>query len=320
MGRALFVLALVSGCYDPSPLAGSPCSPSGTCPATLVCTDGVCLLPGVGADAHDDATDDAPVIDGAIDAPATDAAPAGWSTPVALVGVNTPSAETDPSLTADGLEMYFVSDRAGGVGLDDLWFTKRASLTSPWAAPTNLAALSSAVDDSSVEVSPAGDRLWFVSDRTGSGDVYTSERTVLGGWSAPTLVSELSTTGAESGIGVSPDGLTVILDRDGSAGRTQHIATRAAIDLKFGATSQIAATVGLVDPASSSLTNHADIVYVHAGATRDIYRMTRTGASWTPQAPVSEVNTTMRDAAPWVPQTDDHMVFERAGQLYETRR
>ena len=50
------LLVLVAGCFDPSPMAGAPCGANDTCPSTLVCTEGRCLLPGVGADARDDAT------------------------------------------------------------------------------------------------------------------------------------------------------------------------------------------------------------------------------------------------------------------------
>ena len=40
--------------------------------------------------------------------------------------------------SADGLELYFVSDRTGGEGPGDLWVTRRASTIEPWEEPVNL--------------------------------------------------------------------------------------------------------------------------------------------------------------------------------------
>jgi len=43
-----------------------------------------------------------------------------------------------PFLSADGLELYFQSDRPVGSGGIDLYVTRRATRTSPWEAATNL--------------------------------------------------------------------------------------------------------------------------------------------------------------------------------------
>ena len=40
--------------------------------------------------------------------------------------VNSPANEQAPSISADGLEFYFTSDRPGGLGQWDLWVTTRA--------------------------------------------------------------------------------------------------------------------------------------------------------------------------------------------------
>jgi hypothetical protein len=40
--------------------------------------------------------------------------------------------------SADGLELYFISDRTGGEGPGDLWVTTRASTIEPWGEPVNL--------------------------------------------------------------------------------------------------------------------------------------------------------------------------------------
>ncbi len=319
--RALFglVLALVGACYDPSAQAGAPCSANGTCPATLVCTGGYCLLPGVGADADDDgasadAPDDADAI--TIDAPTS----MGWSPPTALVGVNTSSKESDPSFTSNRLELYFVSARAGGVGGEDIWYTSRASVTAAWAAPINVAVLNSTAVDSGVEISADGSRIYFVSTRTGASDIYTSTKAGTD-WSPPTLVPELSSPATEDSLGVSPDGLTAIVSRSTVGGRTMHIATRANLTDPFGPLTAFAPiNSAATDPASPSLTNGASTIYFHADTSRNIYVVTKVGVGWSSPVPVTEVNTVTRDAAPFVTQTDNYMFYEHDGQLYETHR
>ena len=67
-----------------------------------------------------------------------------WSAPI-NVGppLNTQYNDTYPILTADGLTVYFTSDRPGGLGGDDLWVSRRESTDSAWEEPENLAVLNS---------------------------------------------------------------------------------------------------------------------------------------------------------------------------------
>ncbi|MHC4681362.1 MAG: discoidin domain-containing protein, partial [Planctomycetota bacterium] len=54
--------------------------------------------------------------------------------------VNSSYYDWSPSITADGLEMYFESDRPGGLGTYDIWVSTRANKEDDWGAPTNLGA------------------------------------------------------------------------------------------------------------------------------------------------------------------------------------
>jgi hypothetical protein len=52
-----------------------------------------------------------------------------WSTPVNLgPTINTPAAEGAPALSCDGTTLYFYSNRAGGLGNNDLYVTRRTEL------------------------------------------------------------------------------------------------------------------------------------------------------------------------------------------------
>jgi Tol biopolymer transport system component len=51
--------------------------------------------------------------------------------------------ETSPAVSADGLTIWFASDRAGGQGDLDIWVATRDARGADWSAPENLAALNS---------------------------------------------------------------------------------------------------------------------------------------------------------------------------------
>jgi hypothetical protein len=70
-----------------------------------------------------------------------------FSAPAPVAGVNTDSFETSSAISADGLTLWFGSERPGGSGGVDIWVSERSTRTAGWSAPTNLAALNSAADD-----------------------------------------------------------------------------------------------------------------------------------------------------------------------------
>jgi len=68
-----------------------------------------------------------------------------WGAPVNLGPVvNTPYAESNVSLSPDGLLLFFsewygtTNIRPGGHGAPDIWMTRRASIDAPWQTPVNL--------------------------------------------------------------------------------------------------------------------------------------------------------------------------------------
>ena len=61
-----------------------------------------------------------------------------WSTPLNLgEGVNTKNWESQPSLSTDGRTLYFVSDRRGGFGQEDIWFSTKINDTT-WTQAQNM--------------------------------------------------------------------------------------------------------------------------------------------------------------------------------------
>jgi hypothetical protein len=125
-----------------------------------------------------------------------------FDTPVRIEALANPGPDDDPSLTADGLELYFSSNRAG---TEDIWVSLRESRETPWSEPIQVVELSSSFIDATPGISPDGLTIWFESTRQSQSldlldtDIWTAERpTRSSPWSAPVLVSELSTDRRES--------------------------------------------------------------------------------------------------------------------------
>ncbi len=65
------------------------------------------------------------------------------------------------SVSADELELYFNSDRAGGFGYEDLWVSTRQSVHDPWGPPTNLQTVNSSYQEGFPCISRDGLTLYF---------------------------------------------------------------------------------------------------------------------------------------------------------------
>jgi Tol biopolymer transport system component len=101
-----------------------------------------------------------------------------FGTPVRLVDLNLGgSAEGDPVLSADGLTIYFRSNRAGGPGQFDIYAATRGSTaTTAFAPPVLVPNINSSVDDGPSWISPDGCRLYLSSDRDGTNDIFVATR------------------------------------------------------------------------------------------------------------------------------------------------
>ena len=74
-------------------------------------------------------------------------ATAPFGTPAPVTAVNGDSFETSSAISTDGLTLWFGSDRAGGVGANDIWVSQRATRASAWSPPVDVVALNSPADD-----------------------------------------------------------------------------------------------------------------------------------------------------------------------------
>ena len=103
--------------------------------------------------------------------------------------VNTSAFDGVPSISADGLELYFSSGRPGGYGSLDIWVTTRPTKDDPWGTPVNLGStVNSGYDDPTPSISTDGLTLYFSSNRPGEGgyDLWlTTRATKQDPWGEP---------------------------------------------------------------------------------------------------------------------------------------
>jgi hypothetical protein len=132
----------------------------------------------------------------------------GWSAPVNVGSpINSSASETNATLSPDNLSLYFTSNRAGGLGGDDIWVSHRDCDDCPWEAPVNLGALiNSASAEGAPNLSVDGHLLFFFSGRPGGqggNDVYVSLRENPKddlGWEPPVgLGPDVNTAANEAG-------------------------------------------------------------------------------------------------------------------------
>ena len=67
--------------------------------------------------------------------------------PSVVAELSSPTIDTGPKLAADGLTIWFASERPGGVGLTDIWTSTRQTRGDPWSAPVNAIGLNSPQHD-----------------------------------------------------------------------------------------------------------------------------------------------------------------------------
>jgi serine/threonine protein kinase len=93
-----------------------------------------------------------------------------WSEPVNLgPTINSPSIEATPSISSDGLLLFFQSTRPGGYGGSvDIWVARRETTDDPWSQPVHLGPVINTWGfDGHPSISADGSALYFVSDRSG---------------------------------------------------------------------------------------------------------------------------------------------------------
>lgn len=134
-----------------------------------------------------------------------------WDKPFNIGGnINSKSFESQPSFSSDGKTLYFVSNRLGGVGETDIYYST-LNADGSWGTPRNIGTkINTKAKEESVFIHPDGKTLYFGSDgHVGMGglDLYVSRKNDLGEWGEPiNLGYPINTYGDENSILVGPTG------------------------------------------------------------------------------------------------------------------
>ncbi|HAL83800.1 MAG TPA: hypothetical protein DCO83_17460 [Mucilaginibacter sp.] len=133
-----------------------------------------------------------------------------WGKPFDLPPpINTPGWESQPSISADGRTLYFVSNRKGGYGGYDIW---KSTLTDKgWGEPENLGPnINTAFDEQSPFIHPDDSTLYFCSNGwpgLGGQDLFVSRLGKDGKWQKPeNLGYPINSSGDERGLSLTASG------------------------------------------------------------------------------------------------------------------
>lgn len=259
----------------------------------------------------------------------------GPSTPIAAL-VDATSVDDDPTFTADLLELYFSSDRAGGAGLSDIWVSRRTSPSLPWGAPTPVVELNLGSDDALPGVSPDGLTLWISSDRPGgfgTYDIWVSTRpSRTAPWSAPVLAADLSSTAEDLAPQVSEDGLTMVITSTrpgGPGGRDLCWSTRASPAAPWRTPVLIEGVNTAADDSEGRLMPGGLELYFRsaspAGDT-DLFvaRRASVADAFSAPQPITELDTAANEDDPWLSLDGRYLMYssDQTGstEIYEARR
>jgi hypothetical protein len=193
--------------------------------------------------------------------------------------VNT-STEGTPELSADGLSLYFFSQRFGGVGTRDLYVATRASTASQFGSVTVLSGLNSLQRDDRPWLSPDELSIYFSSQRASfTDDLWRATRSArTDSFGAATSVTELNSTGNDAGASLTQDGKLVLFASDragGVGGMDIYRATRASTSSPFSTPELVAELNSSADDFDVQLSADGQEVFFASNRNSVSYRIWR---------------------------------------------
>jgi hypothetical protein len=153
-----------------------------------------------------------------------------WNAPTPVPELNTTDAETSPSLTGDGLTVYFITNRIGGPGQSDIWTATRPNLQSPFGPATPVMELSNAGADRDPSISFDGltmVSIASVSSSSRTSDLFVARRTNPSApFSTPVVIAELQSTMFTLAPTLSYNGNEMYFSRLFTSGSYEHMYTK----------------------------------------------------------------------------------------------
>ena len=145
-------------------------------------------------------------------------ADAAWSAPRPAAELNTGDRETGVALSADGLTIWFSSDRPDGEGGLDVYTAVRSSRSEPFRNVSRVAGLSSSRDDlvSAVDLTSQALYLARRDDEDDDYDLFVARRmAATAPWADAAPISSLNSDAEESDAYAVGGGARLLFTRDG---------------------------------------------------------------------------------------------------------
>ena len=239
----------------------------------------------------------------------------------------------DPSLTFEGLELYFSSPRSD---LSEIWVSRRTVATDPWGPSTLVAELSSPQADEDPSVSVDGLIMYFTSDRGGDGRrLYASRRRTRDTpWETPTRVDGLGASTVDEAPGLDRGQLYLVFGSQRGTSSYPHLfaATRPDASAAWQSAAEITALSSAWQDTDPALFSDGRALLFASrrltqGRAADLFQASRPDTS-TPfassLAPITELNTDYTEEDPWISEDGRHILFtsNRNGRnrIYEAWR
>jgi hypothetical protein len=190
-----------------------------------------------------------------------------FGTPIKVPNINTSSEEFNASISADGLSLYFISNRAGGIGGLDIWVTTRETTDQDWSEPVNLGpTINTSAGEWGVSISYDGLSLYYDTSQNRSSainDLWVATRaTTDEDWGNPVSLGSTVNSGADDYVpSITADGLALYFTsgpaRGGGYGNYDlWVTTRETTDDLWGVPVNLGPTVNSLsydlDPSISS--------------------------------------------------------------------
>ena len=257
-----------------------------------------------------------------------------FAAPSLIAALSDPDAvDEDPTFTADLLELYFMSTRAG---TRDLWTSRRNAPADAWGAPARVAELSSPASDWAAAVSLDGLRIWFASDRDSAprGQLWRAARVSrTDAWGAPQPVAELASGSVDFAPALDAAETLIVFSSDragatGGAGFDLYASARATVGGSWGPPVGLAGANGDSDEYDPFIAQGGLVLFftsMRAGA-GDLYWTFRRSIAEAFERPVqlAELNSDAYDSDVTLSVDLGYLMFSstRSGnaELYETSR
>ena len=195
--------------------------------------------------------------------------------------INSTFFDAGPSITSNGVAMFFNSPRTGSVGGGDIWVSFNSG------APVNVGAVNTSANEIAPDISPFGLNLFFTSDRSGGSggnDLYVATRNSIFNPFGPAVnLATINTSFSDLAPSISSDELSLYFTSNrpgGFGGFDLYVATRPDLISPFGAAVNLGASINSsLDDMAPSISSDGGTLYFDSNRSGgfggfDIYQST----------------------------------------------